>query len=278
VSERRLISPTGKRRTLGAVRPNAGLETLYRRRLDALIAEMNASVLYWMKAQWRRNTPVLAQDDDVPGISPARGLREEMDNLGRHWQDRFDKMADDLARHFAKSAAERADGSFQAILKRGGWTVKFRNTKAVNDITQASIGENVALIRSIPSEYHTQVQGIVMRSVQQGRDLGYATQEIEKQFGVTRRRAAIIARDQNAKMTAAITRTRQAEIGVTEAIWVHSHAGKHPRQSHLDFANGKLGGPVYKIAEGVVLDGERVWPGTAINCRCFSKPIIEGFS
>ena len=31
-------------------------------------------------------------------------------------------------------------------------------------------------------------------------------------------------------------------------------------------------------AEATRLDGERVWPGTAINCRCVSKAIVPGFS
>jgi len=187
-------------------------------------------------------------------------------------------MADEFARRFAVSAAEQADRSFRSILKRGGWTVKFTRTRAVNDVMQASIGENVGLIRSIPSEYHTQVQGIVLRSVQEGRDLAHATREIEQQFGVTRRRAATISRDQNNKMTAAVARVRQQELGITQAVWVHSDAGKHPRPSHVAFAAGKNGGPVYNVAEGALIDGKRIWPGTEINCRCFAKPIVEGFS
>jgi uncharacterized protein with gpF-like domain len=54
------------------------------------------------------------------------------------------------------------------------------------------------------------------------------------------------------------------------------------------FAGGGLGGPVYRVAEGVAAEttagGEitgggpaRIWPGTAINCRCTCRPIIAGW-
>jgi hypothetical protein len=73
------------------------------------------------------------------------------------------------------------------------------------------------------------IEGLVMRSVQTGRDLGQLMKDLQEQFGVTRRRAAFVARDQNNKATASMTRARQHEPGITQAIWVHSGAGKHPR-------------------------------------------------
>jgi SPP1 gp7 family putative phage head morphogenesis protein len=111
-----------------------------------------------------------------------------------------------------------------------------------------------------------------MQSVQNGRDLGTLSKGLQKQFGVSKRRAALIARDQNNKATAVIARTRQQSLGITQAKWRHSHAGKTPRPSHVH-----ADGEVYDIAKGMYLDGEWVWPGTAINCRCTSQPIIQGF-
>jgi uncharacterized protein with gpF-like domain len=72
-----------------------------------------------------------------------------------------------------------------------------------------------------------------MRSVQSGRDLVQLTKDMQEQFGVTHRRAAFIARDQNNNATAAMTRARQDELRLNEAIWVHSGAGKHPRPTHV---------------------------------------------
>ncbi|MDB5605134.1 MAG: phage head morphosis protein [Bradyrhizobium sp.] len=107
----------------------------------------------------------------------------------------------------------------------------FKTTKAI--IMAATVGQQVSLIKSIPSQYFTDVEGLVMRSVQTGRDLGQLTKDLQEQFGVTCRRAAFIARDQNNKATASMTRARQDELGITQAIWVHSGAGKHPRPTHV---------------------------------------------
>ena len=260
----RLISPTGKRKVLAAVRPNAGIEAAYRKRLDAEIAAMNRSVIYWVQAQYRSNPPVpLAQDND----SPTMGLRGTFDDLATQWTRRFNRMAEELGRHFAKSATERADGAFQSILKRAGWSVKFRMTPAANQALQGVVGENIALIKSIPSRYLTDVQGAVMRGVQVGGDLGSIVKHIESTYGLTRRRAATIARDQTNKAFAVITRVRQVELGVTHCVWMHSSGGREPRPSHR--AND---GKTYLVAEGWYdPDVKRnIWPGELINCRCSS--------
>jgi SPP1 gp7 family putative phage head morphogenesis protein len=116
-----------------------------------------------------------------------------------------------------------------------------------------------------------------MRSVQTGRDLGQLTKDLQEQFGVTKRRAALIARDRNNKATASMTRVRQVQVGITEAIWVHSGGGKHPRPTHVKAGRDKQR---YQVSEGW-LDpavGRNIFPGELVNCRCVSKPLITGLS
>jgi SPP1 gp7 family putative phage head morphogenesis protein len=261
-----LVSPTGKPINLRPVRHNAGLEAAYRKRLTALVDEMNSSLLYWLGAAYKANAPVALDE------SPAAAMRAAMRKMSRRWQRNFDKGADKLANWFAQKNKDYADVALKGILKDAGFTVEFRMTAPLNDAYQAVIGEQVGLIRSIASQHLTQVEGMVMRSVQQGRDLGTLSNQLQKQFGVTKRRAALIARDQNNKATATITKTRQLELGITQAKWRHSSAGKEPRPSHVH-ADGEL----YDIAKGMYLDGVWTWPGVEINCRCTSAPQILGF-
>jgi SPP1 gp7 family putative phage head morphogenesis protein len=147
-------------------------------------------------------------------------------------------------------------------------------TPAMRDIIQATVHENVSLIKSIPRQYLTQVEGLTMRSVQSGRDLGFLAKGLQKQFGVTKKRAALIARDQNNKATTMLNRARQTELGITEAIWVHSSAGKKPRPTHV-----KMNGKRYDVSEGMYdsHEGRYVLPGELINCRCTSRSVIPGF-
>jgi SPP1 gp7 family putative phage head morphogenesis protein len=264
---RRPLPP--KPRTLAPVRPNVGLQTLYQRRLDALITEMHNSILYWLGAAWKANPPeaTLAMDK-----SPAAMLRSAVRKLTRRWQKRFDQAAQDLADYFAAASADRSDARMKQILKDGGITVDFKMTAAMNDALQATIGEQVGLIRSIASEHLSAVEGIAMRSIQEGRNLGHMAKELEQRFGVTKRRAALISRDQSNKSTATFTRVRQLQVGITEAIWEHSRGGKHPRPEHLA-ASGKK----YSVETGMWLEGKWTFPGREINCRCYSRPLIQGF-
>lgn len=261
-------TPTGKSKVLAAVHPNSGIEAAYRRKLDALVAEMHKSVLFWLSAAYKATPPKMAAD-----ASPAEMLRRAFARVARRWQRRFDDMAPNLAKYFATASMERADGALASILKEGGMTVEFKMTPAVNDAFRATLFENVNLIKSIPQQYLTQVQGSVMRSVQTGRDLGVLRKEIEARYELTRKRATLIAKDQNNKATAVITRARQSELGITQALWMHSSAGKHPRASHVA-ANGKP----YDVAKGMFLDGVWTFPGHEINCRCVSRSIVAGFS
>ena len=252
------------------MRPNAGVEAAYRRALQASVRKMHESVLYWLRAAYRANEPEMAMD-----ATPAVQLQRAIRKLTRRWSKKFDDLAEDLAKHFAKASSKRTDAQLRAILKRGGITVEFRMTPAQRDVFQATVKQNVSLIRSLPSQYLAQVEGMVMRSVQTGRDLATLTRDIEKQYGVTRRRAALIARDQNNKATSALTRVRQIDLGITEGIWVHSHAGEVPRPTHV-----KMDGKKYNLAEGMWDADEHAWihPGELINCRCVSRPVIPGLS
>lgn len=274
---------------LRPIRPNLGIEAAYRAKIDRLIEEMHRSLIYWLKAAYRRNEPEiakLAQDappDASGGIpirrrqSPARALSEIVERLARQWQDKFDELAPTLAKWFAEEATKRSDASLKAAMRKAGFTVQFKMTRAANDAYQATIVENVGLIKSIAQHHLTQVQGSVMRSVQAGRDLGMLAKDLQDHYGVTKRRAALISRDQNNKATAVITRVRQQELGITEAQWLHSGGGKQPRPSHVKASREKVR---YTVSEGWYDPdvGKNIWPGELISCRCVAKAIIPGFS
>lgn len=257
-----------------AVQPNVGIKVEYRQKLDRLIAEMQRSYVYWLRARYRANEPRIAQD-----ATPAKVLERELRYLGDQWLERFNSAAPKLARWFSRSTYRRSDLALKKILKDAGVSVEFQMTPVMRDVFEATVAENVGLIKSISSQYHEQVQGLVMRSVSTGRDLSYLTDELERRYGITRRRAAFIALDQNNKATASMNKVRQLEVGGkdAEAVWLHSHGGKEPRPTHL--ANT---GKRYKVAEGWYDPDPKVrrfiQPGELINCRCVSKLVVKGFS
>jgi len=271
--KRKLRSPSGKAIALPAIHPNVGIAVGYRQRIDKLVAEMHRSVCYWLTAQYRATPPLLASD-----ASPAAELLARLRRLSSRWLAKFAEGAQRLGEYFATSVNKRSDAALRTILRDAGFSVKFKMTRPMNDVMQATIGAQVELIKSIASEHLSDVQGLVMRSVQEGRDLATLTNDLQKRYDLTRKRAVLIARDQNNKATAAMTRVRYEELGLTKAIWMHSGGGKEPRPTHVAFAAGKLDGPIFDVREGW-LDpavNERIWPGTLINCRCVSRPVIPG--
>jgi uncharacterized protein with gpF-like domain len=277
----KLVSPTGKDVVLRPVRANAGIEASYNRALQKWVDALHKSLSYWITAQYRANPPPsLAQDAGFESFrdgSPANAMRRAIHRMSRRWMKAFDKGADELAQYFVDRAAGATDVQLESILKSAGFTVKFKTTADVNNAMQAAVGENVGLIKSIAQQHLSDVEGLVMRSMTQGRNLGDLTEELTKRYGVTKRRAAFIARDQANKMTAVINRTRQAELGITQAHWRHSHGGKHPRQSHVAASQADGGkGKIYDIAKGCLIDGEYIWPGELPNCRCTAQSIIPG--
>jgi SPP1 gp7 family putative phage head morphogenesis protein len=163
------------------------------------------------------------------------------------------------------------------ILKDAGIAVEFKMTRAMKDAFDATVFENVSLIKSIPEQYHRQIEGTVMRSVSAGRDLSILAKDLQARYGITKRRAAFIARSQNNLATATMTKVRQLDCGITEAIWLHSHGGREPRPTHV-----KNSGKKYNIETGWFDDDPKVrryiWPGTLPNCRCTSRSVVKGFT
>jgi len=268
---RKTKSELRKARVLRPVNPNAGIAAEYQRRVLRLLNEMHASVLYWVRAANNQNPSLLAQDE-----TPAAFLRRTMKKLQDRWFGRFDDLSENLGKWFAQSVDRRSTDALKKILRDGGFTVEFKVSPFVRDVVTATRGESVGLIKSIPQRYLQAVEGAVMRAVMRGGDLGPLAKELQHTYGVTKKRAALIARDQNNKATAAITRARQIEAGIKEAQWMHSSAGKVPRPSHLKAGRDKVR---YDVKKGWFDpdEGRNIYPGELINCRCRAKPIIPGF-
>lgn len=263
---------TGKEVKLRPVHANSGIRAAYRRKLLALVDEMADSYLHWLRATYRANPPEMTMD-----ALPAKELERQLRKLAKRWERNFDDTAEALAEYFAGATRRQTDRALRSILKKGGWSVQMKKmTPTMRDVMSATVAENVSLIKSIPRQYHSQVAGIVMRSVTEGRNLSYLTRELQKRRGVTKRRAQFIALDQNNKATAAFRRARETDLGLNVGIWIHSGGGKEPRPTHV-----RQSGKRFSIRDGwpdPALKGKRIWPGTEPGCRCTWRAVVKGFS
>lgn len=249
--------------TLAPVRPSAGVAANYTKRLDALIREMQADIR-------RAVLPDYDEQAFAKDASPVETLVETMRGLRRKWLSRFDTLAPELATYFTTSMHERSDTQLRNILRRGGMSVKFQLTQSQASILQATVHENVSLITNIASEHIAGIEQLVMRSVTAGRDQASLVNGLQKRYGMTRKRAAFIARDQNNKATGALQANRQAELGL-QAVWRHSGGDKYPRPTHKA-NNGKLYDPKVGWLDPAV--GHHIQVGELIGCTCVSNSVI----
>ena len=261
----------GKGKALRSVRPNAGVAVAYQRKIEYLIDQMHRSANHWITDCYYRNEPRithLAQD-----AAPADELTRVIRLLRRRWLRKFDRAAQELAKYFAKAVKDRNDAELKKILRKSGMVVDFQISQSIRDALKAIVAENVSLIKSIPEQYLGQVEGMVMRSVVAGGDLATLTKGLQKRYSITRKRAELIAHDQNSKATGKIQQLRYTEIGIEKAIWRHSHAGKVPRPTHV--AND---GKEFDVKKGWYDPDPKVkrhiLTGELINCRCFFTPIL----
>jgi len=254
---------------LRAIKPNAGIRAKYRRRLEAMIDDMNRSVVWWLRAEYRREENRIAQD-----ASPAAALGKRIQTLFRYWMRRWQNKLEDFARDFVHSTERKTRNSIKQALKDAGFTVRMDPARAENDVMAALIRENVALIKSIPEHYFTEVTGLVMRSASRGRDVKFLEDELAKRYAITKRRAKLIVRDQSNKATQAIRSIEAKELGITEGVWVHVPGAKSSRKTHMQM-NGKR----FRLDEGLYDSavGRKVLPGELVACNCTFRAVIPEF-
>lgn len=134
---------------------------------------------------------------------------------------------------------------------------------------QKAARANVELITSIPSEHLGRVRSVIDEAFRGGARWESLVAKLREVGDITDRRAAIIARDQAAKMNSAFNRVRQTNLGIQEYTWSGALDARE-RSSH-------------RAMEGVrcrwdappSVDGERVNPGEAILCRCIARPLVD---
>lgn len=253
--------------------PNAANEARYYAAMRKMVLQMSSQVTSELKMLFKEDhaKEYFAQDATIS--SQARIL---MNALIARFTQVFNLGAKVIAPVMVGQVDDSSAAALKASLKQlsGGLTLETDIlTGELNDILSATVTENVALIRSIGSEYLTQVQAAVMRSITTGNGLQDLVPFLKQHEGISLRRARIIARDQTRKAFSNINFARMDKIGVKEYEWLHSAGGQKPRPLHI-----RMSGNVYRIDKPPIIDektDQRGKPGDLINCRCRAIPIIK---
>jgi phage putative head morphogenesis protein, SPP1 gp7 family len=221
----------------------------------------------------------------VPMIKALEPLYVSDSSVNDGWADQIMAVFIQLIQKWSSpsfiGAANQVAGDFVSNVNRQNQRRFLRGTKAVGidvfgdsqalqDLLEASTLDNARLITTIPSQYLNQVQSIVMTNMRSGLLPRNIIGQLRNQFGVTQRRAALIARDQTSKVNGEINKARQTSAGFEFFKWETAEDSR-VRDDHEEIAKADVGyGPgVYRWDDPPKDDkGQKIIPGSAINCRC----------
>lgn len=132
------------------------------------------------------------------------------------------------------------------------------------------ISENVDLIKTIPEDTLEKMKDIVYDGFTNGKTTTRMVKEMQRAYGISRRRAELIARDQTAKLNGQIQRAQQQDAGITEYIWCTT-GDERVRRSHREL-NGKKFSWDDPPENS---DGRKCHPGEDYQCRCIGRPVFN---
>lgn len=140
----------------------------------------------------------------------------------------------------------------------------------LSDEVDDFVAQNVSLITRIPKRLHEKIEGMVMNAVNKPELNVNLADDIEEQFGVAERHAMLIARDQIAKFYGAVNRQRQENLGVKKFIW-RTVSDERVRKSHEELDGEEFSWDDLPVNER----GEKIYPGSDYQCRCYSEPVLD---
>lgn len=239
--------------------PN-GITRDYQRLLLALVREMNSDIrtrLFPYLPIWARNNPMRTDGvvEDLAVVMLA--IIETMGRSRKAIQSQLDRI-------FSLTSSFN-DRQYKLTVKQMTGVDVFQAEPWLRPMSEEWVAENVRLIKSIPAQHLSDIEGIVLRGVQEGRSATDIKQLIQRRFGVPENRAKLIAQDQISKANSLMTEQRLKQIGVKRYVW-RTMGDSRVRDEHAA-RNGKIfevgkppsGGP----------------PGYAIRCRCRAEAVFD---
>ena len=278
--EEQLATPTRKRPK--GTKPDVAAGISYNVELQRLVRavtrDINANLMPTVRnlaPEYQRDSAsdvtdsALVMDSWVDVLTNAlRALRA----LRIRWSSpQFQALANDVARRFVTSA----NNSNRRRTERDMGIDIFSDSTTITNYVQASIADNVRLIQSIPEQYLTQVESIVMTNIRSGGRPSSIAKSLQQQFGVTERRAKMISRDQTSKVNGDLNRMRQQDVGFEYFKWSTSH-DERVRDRHEDISEKRTayGVGVYRWDNPPLSDrGTPIICGQDFQCRCIAIPV-----
>ena len=258
-----------RKRKLTPIRPSRSVRKRY---TDLLVREVDL-----LKAQTANLSDMIRSDASRSAVA-QRLEQMSMQNI-----ERMRVQAPRIAQSFVDDADRTQKKQMENNISRalGVDSAKILDApKTAADVALA-IDWNTSLIKSIPAQHLDRVGQAVLnnyRGVEDPEGLSL-TARLMRIGGVTENRARFIARDQTAKLTSALNRSRQEGVGIDEYTWQNSGdarvvgnpSGKYPDPTDGHGDHWAREGKTFRW-DNPPKDGA---PGESFNCRCVALPVLD---
>lgn len=261
---------------------SAALDDAYSSELKSLIDRMVKD--YRAELSQAFDAPPV-EDHFTEDASATHYLKRTLQKLDRKWRSVFVPFAKRAAENFTAKANKYSEFTAKHSLKSLGIDkLKDAPTKEIQETLLSSIQENVALITNIQEKFANDIEGVVYRSVASNNPEELGSDKVMKflmeQGDMTKRRATLIAEDQNSKLYTNLNKVRMDQNGISKFRWKHSSASKYPRHTHIERQTQDVGyGPgVFRFDSPELWEGpenDQGLPGEAIRCRCRMIPVVD---
>lgn len=179
------------------------------------------------------------------------------------------KILDDIEKLETKLSIKEWKKTIKATLG-----IDIQEDYYMGDFFKTAIGnwssENVDLIKTIPQDTLGRMKEIVLDGYKSGRTTTSMMKQMQREYGISKRRSRLIARDQMAKLNGQIAQAQQKDAGMEEYMWWcvnDSRSRKTHKQLHKKIC--KWSDPPE------VAPGRYCHPGEDYQCRCIARPVFN---
>ena len=214
--------------------------------------------------------------DHAMDDNPASQARIRLNWLREKWTARFRDLSKMQVDRMIDRTIKNSTVTLGMSLKEVSEGFKIDtalSSERLQTVIMASTQEAAQLIKRIPEQYLSDVQGHVMRAITTGSGQADLVPFFTKRYEGDVKWARHVSMDQQRKAYANINQVRLQAMGVQSYIWVHTGGGRYPRKDHIEM-NGKE----YRYDDPPIIQkatGARGKPGDAIFCRCVAKPVFR---
>ncbi|WP_313579941.1 phage head morphogenesis protein, partial [Lacrimispora sp.] len=179
------------------------------------------------------------------------------------------KILDDIEKLETKLSIKEWKKTIKATLG-----IDIQEDYYMGDFFKTAIGnwssENVDLIKTIPKDTLGRMKEIVLEGYKNGRTTTSMMKQMQREYGISKSRSRLIARDQMAKLNGQIAKAQQQDAGIEEYIWWCVYDDRS-RQTHKDLHKE----PCRWDDPPEVAPGRYCHPGEDYQCRCIARPVFN---